>query len=281
MATSTLIGGGRRELHFLWRLIRAGAGCCHCASVAFAWIALGVYFVLLGSCQVGYRLGRHARDDETERARASTWHNALLALSGLLIGFTFSMAEARFTDRRKIVLEEANDIGTTYLRASLLDDKSADELRALLRRYIDARLAFAEAGAERGRIEATLRESSALERQIWSLVAAAARADRHSPVISLLVQATNAMFDAGATHVAAVESPLPTTVFLVLVLATAAAMATVGFACGLEKRASVHGMIAMPLLLATVILLVFDLAHPRLGMIRVHDPTLLRLKRSL
>jgi hypothetical protein len=249
--------------------------------VLLAFVALGLFLLLPGACRVGFWLGRRARDDGTERARASTWQSALLALSGLLIGFTFSMAESRFADRKKLIVEEANAIGTTYLRAGLLDDAPADELRSLLRRYLDARLAFAEAGVEPGRIDATLRESAALEQQIWSRVSAAARADRRSPVLGLLVQAANAMFDAGTAHAASVASPLPATVFYVLILATAAAMSAVGFACGLEKRASAHGMIAMPLLLAVVILLVFDLAHPRLGILRVTDRTLIHLKQSL
>ena len=249
--------------------------------MVFAFVALTLFLVLPGACQLGFRLGRRARDDGTERARASNWQNALLALSALLIGFTFSMAESRFADRKKLILEEANDIGTAYLRASLLDDAPAEELRSLLRRYLDARIAFDEAGVDPGRIDATLRESSAVGQQVWLRVSAAARADRHSPVVGLLVQATNAMFDAGTAHEASVASPLPPTVFYVLILATAAAMTAVGFTCGLEKRASAHGMIAMPLLLAVVILLVFDLAHPREGIIRVSDRTLIHLKQSL
>jgi hypothetical protein len=213
-------------------------------------VALGVLLVLPMACQLGFWLGRRARDDELERSRAANWQNALLALAGLLIGFTFSMAQTRFDARKKLLL-------------------------------VEARLAFANAGAGRARVEAILRRSSELENQIWARVAAAGRGDDRSVMNGLLMQATNEMFDDAAAHVAAVDSPLPATVFVVLLLATAAAMAAVGFACGLEKRPSVHGMFVMPLLLATVILLVFDLAHPRLGILRVKDPPLIRLKQSL
>jgi len=249
--------------------------------VVFVAISVGVLLALPGACQLGYWLGRRARDDELERSRATTWQNALLALSGLLIGFTFSMAESRFVARKQVLLAEANAIGTAYLRTRLLDDARAEELRGLLRQYVDARLAFVDSGADRPRVEETLRRSSALENQIWSRAAAAGRAEERSVAVGLLVQAINEMFDDAAAHVTSVESPLPPTVFLVLFLATAAAMAVVGFGCGLEKRMSVHGMLVMPLLLAVVILLVFDLAHPRLGMLRTSDPTLIRLKRSL
>jgi hypothetical protein len=249
--------------------------------VMFAWVALGLLAILVAASRVGYWLGLRARDDQTEKSRATTWQAALLALSALLIGFTFSMAQARFDARKKILLAEANSIGTTYLRTRMLDDAAGEELRALLRRYVDARLAYAESGSDRQRIDEALRQSATLEDQIWSHVVAAGRADRHSVMTSLLVQSTNDMFDAVAAHIAAVESPLPVAVFLVLILATTAATASIGFGCGLDKRASAHGMVAVPLLLAAVILLVFDLAHPRIGILRARDPILIQLRQHL
>ncbi len=149
--------------------------------MTFAGVALTLFAVLPAACWLGYGLGRRVPDDGIEKARTSTWQSALLALAGLLIGFTFSMAESRFTQRKQIVLAEANAIGTAYLRTRLLEDPSGSELRVLLRRYVYVRLAFVQAGADRRRIDAVLRESAALEDQIWSRVAAAARADRHSP----------------------------------------------------------------------------------------------------
>jgi hypothetical protein len=249
--------------------------------VVFGVLALGLFGVLMASARLGYFAGQRARDDEMERSRAGTWQTALLALDGLLIGFTFSMAEARFDARKQLVLAEANAIGTAYLRTQIVDDASGEPLRALFRQYVDLRLQFLDAGPERRRIAEILRRSSVTEDQIWSRVSAVGRAQPQSLMASLFVQATNDMFDAAAAHVAAVESPLPLTVFAVLVLATAAAMASIGFSCGLEKRASAHGMIVLPVLLGIVVLLVFDLANPRLGFMRVHDPILLQLKRSM
>ena len=204
-------------------------------------VALGVLLVLPLACQLGFWLGRRARDDQLERSRAANWQNALLALAGLLIGFTFSMAQARFDARKKVLLTEANAIGTTYLRTRLLEPAQGEEVRSLLRQYVDVRLAFANAGVNRARVEAILRRSSALEDQIWARVSAAGRADNRSVMNGLLVQAANEMFDDAAEHVASVDSPLPATVFVVLVLATAAAMAAVGFACGLRRGRACTG----------------------------------------
>jgi len=248
----------------------------------FLAVTIGVFTILPAACWLGYRLGRRARarQDETEKSHAAAWQAALLALAGLLIGFTFSMAQTRYDARKQIVLGEANHIGTTYLRTRLLDDTAGDPLRALLRRYVDARLTYAEAGDDKSRIEESLRESEALGDQIWSRVVAAGRADTHSTMTSLLVGSTNDMLDAAEEHLAAVANPMPPTVFLVLILVTAAAMATIGYECGLGGKMRLLGMLVMPVLLATVILLVYDIAHPRIGIVKVRDPILTRLKQS-
>ncbi|HVT06618.1 MAG TPA: hypothetical protein VHO67_04135 [Polyangia bacterium] len=250
--------------------------------MTYVWIVAVLFLGLPAACQLGYRLGLRAGPgmDEGERSHASAWQAALLGLAALLIGFTFSMAQARYDARKHIVLEEANDIGTTYLRTRLLDDARGEELRVLLRRYIDARLAFAEPGLDVKRTEALLRQSSDIVDQIWTRVAAAGRTTP-SPTTSLLIQSTNAMIDAGEDHVEALKNPLPSTVFVVLILVTAVAMLAVGYGCGLESRMRALGMFVAPLLLAAVIALVFDLAHPRMGIIRVRDPILARLKNSV
>src|SRR5215467_9973212 len=116
------------------------------------------------------------------------------------------MAQTPFDKRKQIVIAEANAIGTTYLRTRILDDPAGEELRALLHRYVDARLAFAEAGADRRQIDEALRQSSALEDQIWVRVVAAGRTDARPVMTSLLVKATNDMFDAASAHVAAIDS---------------------------------------------------------------------------
>ena len=251
----------------------------------YVWFMVTLFVVLPGACQFGFWVGRRvaarkSEKDESERSHAVAWQASLLALAALLIGFTFSMAQARFDRRKQIVLAEANAIGTTYLRTQLLDDAPGEEVRALVRRYVDTRLAFNEAGADRGRVEEILRQSAALGNQIWTRVAAVARA-APSPTKSLLVQSTNEMLDAGEDHVAALENPLPPTVFFVLLRVTAVAMGAVGYECGLEARMHALGMLVAPLLLAVVIGLVFDLANPRIGIIKVHDPILTQLRKSL
>jgi hypothetical protein len=69
---------------------------------------------------------------------------AILGLLAFLLAFTFGMAASRFDTRRELVLDEANAIGTTYLRAALLPEPHRTEIRSLLRDYVDLRLQAAQ-----------------------------------------------------------------------------------------------------------------------------------------
>jgi len=102
----------------------------------------------------------------------------------------------------------------------------------------------------------------------------------HSVMISQLVQSTGQMIESADERLAALANPLPTTVFVVLALVTAVALGAVGFVAGLRRKVSWLGMVVMPLLLAVVILLVFDISYPRIGIVHVHDPILARLKQT-
>jgi len=246
----------------------------------YGTVAFVLLTVLPGASLLGYWLGYRERTLRVDVEISHELPNALLALAGLLIGFTFAMAQQRYDARKQIVLAEARQIKTTYERTQLLDDAQGEELRALLRQYVDARIAFARTGLNVARTEAAQRRSEALQEAIWSRVAAAARGDMHSVMLSQLVQSTGQMIEAADERLASLANPLPPTVFVVLGLVTAVALGAVGFVSGLKKKVSWLGMVVMPLLLAVVILLVFDISYPRIGIVHVHDPVLPRLRQS-
>lgn len=251
--------------------------------MSYLLFTLVLIVILPMASELGYKLGRRKRasGDETAKSHATTWQAAVLALAGLLIGFTFAMAAAKYDARKQIMIDESNAIGTTILRTRVLDEPQGEELRGLLRQYVDARLALVDAGADRRQIDESLRASDRLEERIWSRVAAAGHAEPHSIPTGLLMQSANEMIDVAAKHLFSLENPVPPTVFLVVILVSAIAMVSIGYTCGLSGTRLAFGMLVMPLLLASVIALVFDIAHPRLGIVRVHHQSLLRLKQSL
>src|SRR5256714_3597769 len=106
-----------------------------------------ILLVVLLSVECGYRLGkyRRSRHEQEKQAPVGTMVGATLGLLAFILAFTFGLAAARFDARRQVLLDEANAIGTTYLRAGMLPDRG-QEIRALLRDYVAARLEAVQSG---------------------------------------------------------------------------------------------------------------------------------------
>src|SRR5262245_51151559 len=100
-----------------------------------------ILLVVLLSVEFGYRLGRYRRrrHEEEKEAPLGTMVGAILGLLAFILAFTFGLAATRFDTRRQVVLDEANAIGTTYLRAGMLPEQG-QQVRGLLRDYVAARL---------------------------------------------------------------------------------------------------------------------------------------------
>src|ERR1041384_3815473 len=112
-------------------------------SVAIICAVIGI---ILLSTEAGHRLGtrRRSRDAGKFQAVHPTVEGAIYAVMALLLGFTFSAAASRFENRRKLVIDEANAIATTYLRLDLLPPETQPEIREDFRNYLRSRLAVYE-----------------------------------------------------------------------------------------------------------------------------------------
>ena len=98
--------------------------------------------VVLVSAEVGWRLGNYRRQlpHHEKDAPVGAIVGATLGLLAFLLAFTFGMAASRYDTRRQLVLQEANAIGTTYLRADMLPEPQRSEIRNLLREYAALRV---------------------------------------------------------------------------------------------------------------------------------------------
>lgn len=101
-------------------------------------LAAGILMLL----EVGRRIGaRHlAQEGETAAKGFAAIESAVFALLGLILAFSFSGALTRFDARRHLVVEEANDISTAFLRVDLLPADAQGPMRDLFRRYLDSRI---------------------------------------------------------------------------------------------------------------------------------------------
>ena len=155
---------------------------------------------------------------------------SILGLLAFFLAFTFGMAGSRFESRRQAVLDEANAIGTTYLRARLLPEPQRTESAKLLREYVDVRISGVQAkqGGHDHHASEELHDK-------LSAQAAEAADSRPTPITGLYIQSLNRMIDMHATRIqAGLRSRIPTIIWAGLFTLTILSMASVGYQAGLS-----------------------------------------------
>jgi hypothetical protein len=233
--------------------------------------------------EIGFRLGkwRGAGADAAATSHHEGLQSAIFALLGLLLGFSFAMAVARYDMRKALIIEEANAIGTAQLRTDFLSPPQRQAAADLIKSYVRARIAFYEAGADRGRLEAAVQDASHIQQRLWTIAVAAAGEDPRSVPVGLFVQSLNGMIDVSESRRAALDNKVPGPVVALLYALSAVAIGFVAYRSGLtgERRFATNAVFAC--LIALVLCVILDVDHPRLGLIRTGQDSLLRLKAQV
>jgi len=228
-----------------------------------AWIGSGV---------------RARQRDVTEDARGDVAIilGGALTLLGLIIGFTFSMAVTRYDQRKNYEEQEANAIGTEYVRADLLPSADAAKVRALLKRYLDQRiLSYTPGeGPERQQVGAA---TARLQAELWSALLGPAAA-APTPVTALVLAGMNDVLNSQGYTQAAWWNRIPTEAWILL--------ATISIFCNLLVGYVAHGRSALlflilPIALSVSLFLIADIDTPLNGVIRVIPQNLVSLAGSL
>ena len=246
-------------------------------AVAFTLLCLTALAAVVGE-RVGRKL--QTRISEPERFQLFGIQASLLGLLALLLGFSFGMGQTRYDVRRRLVVEEANAIGTSRLRAATVPDPAGAEIGRLLAAYLDSRLAIVSTRSDAA-AHAAIAESERLQREVWSRAASLAKADPRSIPAGLLLQSLNETIDLHATRLGAARNHIPPTVMAALVVVAIAAMYWVGMAFGSTGRRGTLTSLILSALITFVIAVIVDLDQPRAGLIRVSQTPLLDLRRSL
>jgi len=246
----------------------------------YPFIVFVVSLVLLWfSAKVGAHLRQGRQDlDEDDREDFEVIRTATLTLLGLLIGFSFSMAVARYDQRKNYEEAEANAIGTEYVRVGLLPAADASKVRELLRSYVNQRVLFYTTRVERqlDQIEAS---TARLQSDLWSAIQAPALA-RPTPVVALAVSGMNDVLNSQGYTQAAWWNRIPTAGWALMGAIAICSNLLLGYTShrcdGKTKR-----FFILPLIVSVSFFLIADLDSPRGGVIRVSPQNLMSLFSNL
>ena len=213
---------------------------------------------------------------EDERKDLDLIIGASLTLLALIIGFTFSMAVSRYDQRKNYEEEEANAIGTEYVRTDLLPEADASEVRHWLIQYLNQRLLF-YTGRDPQQLEVVNNETEKLQAKMWSAVQGVART-QPPPTAVLTLSGMNDVLNSQGYTQAAWLNRIP--------VAAWSLMATLAICCCLltgyrAHRKSFLLLAILPFLVSIAFFLIADIDSPRRGVIRVSPQNLIILSQSL
>ena len=243
--------------------------------------ALGFAICMSVAIESGFRLGRRSSASADQRVNIHAVEAAILVILALLLGFTMSMAVSRFETRRQLILDEANAIATSHLRAQLLPAPEGPEIAGLLRQYVDSRLVYFRAGNDERALGAARAETARLHKSIWLRVNALMQKDNRSVPAGVLVQSLNNAFDLEDAGWAMLISHVPETVVLLNVAVSLLTAMFVGYSFGLSGRRHAFSAVMLAISVTIVLGAIVDLDQPRAGFIRVSRQPMIDLQKEL
>jgi hypothetical protein len=236
--------------------------------------ALGILVGMLVCLEVGRRIGawRRAKEGDGEETSAAAIDGAIFALFGLLIAFSFSGASNRFDHRRDQIADEANSIGTAWMRIDLLPPEAQPPIRGLFRDYLRSRIStYQSISSDLKAAQAEYDRSQQLQSEIWGRAVPAARSTGNVAVLSLVVQSLNDMFDMATARLHAARTHVPGPILALLFVLALASALVVGYASARDQRRSWFRTWLFAVVIAICIFIILDLEHPRIGIIRVDE----------
>ena len=244
-------------------------------------LALILLLAVLGATGLGVFLGRRVQHlSESLREPFGALQAASLGVVGLILAFGLSLAVSRYEDRRAAIVDEANSIGTTYLRAQLLTEPARSRSLALLTRYTDSAIRLSDYVPGSSEERAAAADEQRIQRRLWALAGQALGAAPNASGPRLYVETLNEMIDAQTVRVAALNNRVPNAVLVLEVVGAALALALLGAFLAIVGR----GVVAVSLasvLVAFLLIVTCDLDRPTRGLIRVPDTVLENQRASM
>ncbi len=237
---------------------------------------------MLALAECGVRLGRKVRA-LGGASEAGAIEGAIFALLGLLLGFAFAGSMGRLDQRRDLVVQEANAIGTAFLRIDLLPDEDQKPLRGLFRNYLDARLGIYEAIDSGADPNPAIKNAERLQGEIWNAAVISSRKGPDSPLTALVPPAINEMIDVTSARAVALNTHMPMAILALLLGVALISAFVAGYSMSKMGRWRFFHAAIYSVAVSLTIYSVLDIDNPRAGVIRLQtaDQALRELQESI
>lgn len=245
------------------------------------WVVIiGAVLLLAATTEAGYRAGhwRHERTPGEREQPVGAMVAAILGLLALVLGFTFAFAASRFEARRDAVLQEANAVGTAFLRTSFLPAEQRSKSAALLKEYVAVRL---QAIKDR-KLDSAIKRSEEIHGLLWAEATIAGNASPMSETVGLYIAALNNLIDLHEVRLqASLRSRIPFELWFGLTSLAMLSFAAVGYQSGLSTTRRSPAMLILVLSFSIVLMMIADLDRGQEGLLRVSQQAMLNVQQMV
>jgi hypothetical protein len=246
-----------------------------------ALLTIVVFALVVGLTLVGVAFGHWLRErGEGIREPLGVVQGALVGFVALVLAFGLTMAVGRYEARRAAVVDEANTIGTTYLRAQLLPEPIRSRSLRLLEQYTDTRIALSETVPDSTPYRHDVAAGEVIQRKLWGLAGTAMNASPSTNPPRLYVESLNQMIDQSTTRLGALANRIPTPVIFLQIGLSAFAFCVLAIYLAMLGRAVLPALVGA-VIVSLMLLVILDLDRPHRGLITVPDTALTAERASM
>ena len=232
---------------------------------------------------VGHRIARSRFQEDASPDVSGAVIAGLFAILGLLIAFTFTGAYSRLDMRRQMIVQEANAIGTVYLRLDLLPASAQTPLREKFREYTASRAGVYEKIQDEQALREELTKANTLQKQIWDLVIESSTDQKYQSVRILLLPALNEMIDIVNNRTIAVQTHTHLHIYFMMFVIALACSGLTGYRAGNFERPGNLYNIVLALITSCILYIILDIESPSGGLINLEteNQVLFELMKSM
>ena len=223
---------------------------------------------LLAGLEAGRRLGRRL-DLSKDEIGTGAAEGVIFAVFGLIVAFTFSQAASRFNERRRLIVDQANALGTANLRLDALDPADRAAIRRKMLEWAQLAQTLSASAGDSAARDATLAQGAKLQGEIWSLAAAAVEKKQQPALWAFVMPPINDWTDLTSVREALNYLGTPPVVMPTVIGMSLVASILAGFQMSRYPRQSTLHRAVFAASLAFIITVMLDLNRPRSGLIRI------------
>ena len=242
---------------------------------------IGMVIAVIAASEIGFYIGMRLQDrgsNPGESRMTSSVVGGMLGLVAFLMAFSIGITISHHSERKNMVITEANAIGVAWLRAGFLEDVDSKLLRQLLREYAEIRIAAANLEME---LPAVMKRSEQIHGEMWVIIERSVKQGNDTDIMTSLVEAVNDVIKTHSIRLTAAHKRLPSILGLVLITSTILCFLLVGVASSADRKRDTPAIFLFAIVFTAVLMIMVDLDRPQRGMLTVSQTAMADVLRQI